>query len=313
MPKPFRVSDESINSYGCRVLNSGADTTAFESNPVMLFMHLRGTVIGKWENLKLGDDGAWYAEPVFDNDDDYAKAIGGKVEREFLRAASIGIEVLDAIWNDVMKCCDVIRWRLQEISIVDIGSNVNALQFYDQSGEPMTELKLASYLDQFKPTTQTPDTMPLETKALALALGMPETSTDAEVLNAITTRNADATKYKELQLTLETNQKNEAADLVKQAIADKRIPATAEQAYLSLFAASHDSAKLALAAIPAPQNLVQLATQSQSVQQATVADDAKKYHEMDKAGSLEAFKLSNPTDFNRMFEAAFGKQPDKLA
>ena len=55
-PITFVLSDESVNSYGFVVLTEGIDTSAFERNPVMLYMHNRdGNVIGRWENIRKED------------------------------------------------------------------------------------------------------------------------------------------------------------------------------------------------------------------------------------------------------------------
>ena len=43
----FVISDESVNSYGYIVKTDGIDITAFERNPVMLYMHERKTVVGR--------------------------------------------------------------------------------------------------------------------------------------------------------------------------------------------------------------------------------------------------------------------------
>lgn len=326
MPKTFRVSDESINSYKCRVLNTGADTTAFESNPVMLFMHLRGNVIGRWENLRL-ENGEWLADAVFDMDDERpcgGKEIGGKVERGFINAASFGIGVWDVDYNPELECYDITRWTLQEISIVDIGSNHNALQLYDKAGEPITELKLASYLEQFKPkgdsTTKpnpsisTPQTT-MELKTIALAMGLPETATEQDVLAKAAKGNAAITDLEGLQLTMKTNQANEANQLVQAAIDDKRISATAKDAYLKLFTADHESAKAVLAGLPKPQNLTTLATNGQAVATLALSDQearVKKYDELDQAGKLMQLAQSDRASFESLFEAKFGKKPDRL-
>lgn len=45
----FVISDESVNSYGKVILTDGIDISQFERNPVMLYMHERATVVGRWE------------------------------------------------------------------------------------------------------------------------------------------------------------------------------------------------------------------------------------------------------------------------
>lgn len=121
----FLVSDESINTYGFKVLTSGIDTSQFEKNPIMLYMHERPDVIGRWENLRKDGD-KLYADAVFDTSDPKAKLIADKVKNGFLKSASIGIEA------EERKGDIVSRSKLFEISIVDMGSNQNALKLYDK-------------------------------------------------------------------------------------------------------------------------------------------------------------------------------------
>lgn len=122
----FLVSDESDNSHGFKVLTEGIDATQFEKNPIMLYMHERPTIIGRWENLKK-EDGKLYADAVFDIESEKGKEIARQVEKDFLRGASIGITYQkEDLKNGVLEKC-----RLFEISIVDIGSNPNALKLYD--------------------------------------------------------------------------------------------------------------------------------------------------------------------------------------
>lgn len=62
----FIVSDESVNSYGMVILTAGIDTSRFEQNPVMLYMHERATVVGRWENIRK-EDNKLLADAVFDD------------------------------------------------------------------------------------------------------------------------------------------------------------------------------------------------------------------------------------------------------
>ncbi|EKB60953.1 HK97 family phage prohead protease [Bergeyella zoohelcum] len=124
----FLVSDESENSHGFKVLTEGIDTTQFEKNPIMLYMHERPTIIGAWENLKK-EDGKLYADAIFDTESEKGKEIARQVEQGFLRGASIGITYQkEDLKNGVLEKC-----KLFEISIVDIGSNPNALKLYDNT------------------------------------------------------------------------------------------------------------------------------------------------------------------------------------
>ena len=65
MGKRVRISNGSLNSYGTRVLTDGMDIEQYKRNPVLLYMHQRGTVIGYMKDIKKdGDDVT--GEPVFD-------------------------------------------------------------------------------------------------------------------------------------------------------------------------------------------------------------------------------------------------------
>lgn len=53
MSKRVRISNESVNCYGTRVLTSGLDLSQYQRNPVLLYMHERGTVVGLVKNIKV--------------------------------------------------------------------------------------------------------------------------------------------------------------------------------------------------------------------------------------------------------------------
>lgn len=91
MPKKtFILHDETVNTQGFRMLTSGADLSVFKNNPVMLLNHDDWDLpIGRWENIRV-EGTQILADAVFDEDDERAVAVMGKVERGFLKAASIG-------------------------------------------------------------------------------------------------------------------------------------------------------------------------------------------------------------------------------
>ena len=47
-----RISNDSLNSYGSRVLTAGMNVEQYCRNPVLLYMHERGNVIGYVKDLK---------------------------------------------------------------------------------------------------------------------------------------------------------------------------------------------------------------------------------------------------------------------
>ena len=128
----FVLSDESVNSYGFIVKTAGIDTTQFERNPVMLYMHDRENgVIGRWVNLRK-DGNKLLADAVFDESTELGAKVKKQVDNGFLRCVSIGIDnVTQEELNGVQT---VTKCRLIEVSVVDIPSNSNAVKLFRSSG-----------------------------------------------------------------------------------------------------------------------------------------------------------------------------------
>lgn len=128
MNKTFVLSDESVNCYNMIVRTSGIDLENFKRNPVMFYNHNRELgVIGRWENIRV-EEGRLLADPVFDDLDELGKKIGTKVERDFIRSASIGIDIKR--WEDGKKCRIVTHSVMCECSVCDIPANSNAIALY---------------------------------------------------------------------------------------------------------------------------------------------------------------------------------------
>ncbi len=166
MAKTFLLSDDSLNSYGYRVLTDGIDMSDFEKNPVLLFNHERMSwgvdkydgPIGRWDNVAV-KSGKLYGDPVFDEEDPKGKMISNKIEKNFIRAASIGFQIIELSEDKkymlpgqtrptVTKC------KLVEVSVVDVPANKNALALYDDNGHKVDltdELNAVEKLNAFLP------------------------------------------------------------------------------------------------------------------------------------------------------------------
>lgn len=150
---PFRISDETVNTYGFRVLTSGCDLSEYIKNPVVLLNHNDyGLPIGKGHDIRKEGNEIW-VDIEFDSEhDDEAGRVEGKVARDFLRMASAGAWAPEAVSEDpALKLPGqtgptVTKWTLREVSICPIGSNHNALAMYDRKTEKRIDLKDASVL-----------------------------------------------------------------------------------------------------------------------------------------------------------------------
>lgn len=230
----FIVTDESVNEYGFRVLTAGIRTASFLRNPVGFFNHQREKgVICRWHNLRT-EGSQMLAEVEFDTSDDVGKAIAGKVERGFIKAASIGFRVLaiseaPELMLPGQTMPTVTECELVEISVVDIPGNRNALALYDEAGNRI-DLNAAQPLQLFFTELQTKNlnmqTLKL-TAATITALGLGDNATAEQIEASVKAKDTEIARLKgELQTLQEARQselKARVKTLLDAAIADKRL------------------------------------------------------------------------------------------
>ena len=83
-----------MNSYGFRLLTSGVDMEQYQRNPVLLYMHERGKVIGTVENIAVeGQD--LVGELVFDEVTSKSKEVAAQWDKGSLRMVSAGLEIIE--------------------------------------------------------------------------------------------------------------------------------------------------------------------------------------------------------------------------
>lgn len=226
MKHTFLVSDESQNSHGFTVLTEGINTDNFVKNPIMLYMHERANVIGRWENLEK-KEGKLYADAIFDTSSQKGKEVAAKVENGFLKAASIGITFNRTdLQDNIVKASNLL-----EISVVDIGSNANALKLYN--AENFASLYFGDILQQSE---------------ISKALGLAE-PTHADIMHAVT-------QLVNFQNEIKKDRLYEADELVDLAINRKVLPENLKEMQLRFFAENFTEAKnkiveLITASVPA--------------------------------------------------------------
>lgn len=138
--RKFILSDStSINSKGFKVDVNGLDLERFKANPVMFYEHNPKDVIGRWAEIEK-EAGKLTARPEFDEADENALAIAGKVARGFLNGASIGIVVKDLATIDGVDV--VTHAELIEASIVSVPSDAGAVQLYNEKMECLSIEKI---------------------------------------------------------------------------------------------------------------------------------------------------------------------------
>ena len=278
MPK-FVINDESKkNSHGFYLVNAGGDFTRFNNNPVMLFNHNLGDIIGRWSNL--GVEGATLsAETDFDMDDPESARIAGKVEREYVKGASPGIFIQDAEWREHPTTKEyelyVTRWELLEVSVCSVPSNAGALslRIYDGEQNMISEdrielhVKGIAQLSADKTNQNIMSTQPVRIELSAQArvcLGVNDAADTAVISEAITALHAkyeDANKkYLNLKSDVDAKNAKEVSDVVELAIKEGKIKAEDKQSYIDFGATNLSALKTMLGGIQERQSLSAVVT-----------------------------------------------------
>ena len=324
MAKEVIISTSGLNCYGGRVLTSGIDLTQFQKNPLLLWMHRRSfdrdaMPIGRIDNLRTDSD-RLIGTPVFDQNDEFAKKIESKWENGFLRMASAGIEIIET--SDAPEHLlqgqtrrTITRCRLEEVSIVDMGGNDEALQLYDRSGKV---LKLAAGEDndalpllapekKDDPSGTAPDgkadnqtnklTQSMNKEILQL-LGLSETATEQEAVGALRLLKEKADKVETLQLASITA-------VVDGAIAEKRITADKKEHFVNIGkAAGIDSLRTTLSLMQPVRKPTEVIHQTDAPRD----DEPKTYAKLSDvpANQLEKLREERPQDYERLYKAEYG-------
>lgn len=237
MGNRVRLTNDTLNSYGYRVLTDGVDITQYERNPILLYMHNRGKAIGLIKDIKK-ENGEITGELAFDEATELSTQCKKQWDFGSLRMVSIGFEVIET--SDAaelivpgQRYATVTKARLIEVSLVDIGANNDAIRLHkdgqlitlSEGGDcPLPRLN-------HKPTNNQPQ---MDIKTLALTLGLPETADEAAVnakLAELKTANDDVENIRRENEQLKLSQVTAAVDA---AIAAKKIPAEKKQHFLDL-------------------------------------------------------------------------------
>jgi len=271
MAKSFILHDESVNTYGFRMLTSGANLDEFKKNPVMLLNHWDDLPIGRWENIRV-EDGKIMADPVFNMKDERAARIAQMVKDNFIRMASIGAWPPEEVSDEEelrmhgQTGVTVTKWTVRESSIVTIGGNHNALAMYDRDGKQIDLNDKTQLIRLFDGNGQVINNKKQDMKILAGILNLSDTATENEVAGAVRNliANRDLLKTENDSLKAKVTgfeqkekdkKKNEAVALVDTAVKEARIHADLKDKYLSMFDKDFDTAKQILESIPKPGSI----------------------------------------------------------
>ena len=308
-----RITNDSLNQYGTRILTSGMDIDQYRRNPVLLYMHVRGQVIGYIKDITV-KDGEVLGTPVFDDVTDLSKTCHRQWDFGSLKMVSAGVEILE-MSEDPQYLVQgqtrptITRSRLYEVSIVDIGANDDAIRLMkdgrllELSADGQCGLPMLSIENQTPNTNKTTMNENFITK-LALLLGLAATADEQAVEAAVTQLVAKNKENETLRQQLDTLTLAVVTQTVEQAVSEKKITAANKQHFIDLGkAVGLDSLNATFAAMSPMAHVTDFIGQGGKQKTALAA---KSWDELDKEGLLLSLKECDPECFKAKYKERFG-------
>ena len=282
----FILSDTSkTNSHGFRIAMEGMDTSRFRENPVMLYRHNDDDVIGRWHNLRV-DDGRLLADAEFDQDDELAAKVAGKVERGFIKGCSMGICI-----KDMQETADgwiATKSELMEASVCSIPSDAGAVTLYDIDRRQLTidEVKLQFSINDKKLTKEE---MEVNNENLAQELAAKD--------NEIVALKAQLAEQKEKEID----------SFLSAAVKEGKITEESKSGYALLAADNFDTVKKVIDGKKAEPEDKRVSLAAMVGKQASKYD-GKTWDELDRAGMLAALRAEVPEKYAELYKQKFNEK-----
>ncbi len=305
-----RLTNDSLNSYGTRVLTDGLDIEQYNRNPVLLWMHHRGQVIGTVTDL-MREHGEITGLLNFDEASELSQRCKKQWEFGSLRMVSVGIDILE--WsNDPYLAVEgqtmatITKSKLTEVSVVDIGANDDAIRLNYQGQQLNLSAGGACPLPSlYNQSNQPQSTYPTEmdTKVLALKLGLPEGADETAIYAKIDEIKATSTEVETLRAEKEAVIQREVEALVDGAVAEKKIELKMRDHFLQLGkSVGADNLRTTFQSMSPREKLsATLNSSGQAVQ-------PKTYAKLSDVPSEELMQLreSDPDRYKQLYKAEYG-------
>lgn len=310
MSRRVRISNESLNSYGTRVLTAGMNVDQYNRNPVLLYMHERGQVIGYVKDLKVEGDEVT-GELMFDEATELSQRCKKQWEFGSLKMVSAGIDILEL--SEYPKHLvqgqtrpTISKSKLFEVSVVDIGANDDAIVL-QKDGKRIelgkdggVELPLLHSNNQ----NQTPKQMDQE--KLALQLGLPKDADEATINAKLAKLQADGAEAETLRQERDTLRAARIETLVNAAIAEKKIGEEKKQQFLDLGKKiGADELKQTFDAMSPQVKLSRLVGYAGADGHTLGGPDWKKLSDV-PVDELEKLRAENPAQYKKLYKAEYG-------
>lgn len=319
MAKTFILSDESLNSYGFRIITAGIQLEQFRKNPVMYFMHRRPNKydekveeklpIGIWENIRV-EKNQLLADAKFDLSDPFAKKIADKVENGFLRMASLGAEPIEASSDlsllvqgqtrETVTICNAL-----EASIVDMGGNLNSFALSAECGCALYNkgnlINLSNSSENSIQLLKINTNQSINMKKIAIALGLSEDASEEQIIAAIS---ANKTAVDAAKIQLAKMQDDRVQEVVKKAIADRKFTDADKDKYVQLCKADIELGTNIINSMAPQKTASELIIPGAG----NAGDKPKKFTELSLT-EVEDLRSNNKAKYVELYKAEYGKDP----
>lgn len=306
--KRVRITNDSLNSYGTRVLTAGMNVEQYQRNPVLLYMHERGNVIGYVKDLKV-ENGEVTGELMFDEASELSVRCKKQYEFGSLKMVSAGLDILETSEDPGLLVQGqtrptVTKSKLFEVSLVDVGSNDDAIVL-QKDGKKITLGKDSECpLPLLNNNNQKQKQM--EQKMVAMQLGLPATATEAEINAKLDELKAAKEENEQLQ------QKNAALTLasitaaVEKAVGEKRITPDKKDEFINLGKeVGQEKLESILSAISPQMKLSSVIGHQGGA--ATEPTTYKKLSDV-PSGQLTTLRKEQPDEYKRLYKEEYGME-----
>ena len=314
MGKRIRITNETLNCYRTWIKTAGVDVGQFRRNPVMLWMHQRGEIIGCLKDI-LVEGEEITAEPYFDEVTETSRRAKAQWEKGTLRMGSPHFEVTETsdapeLMKEGQMAPTITRCKLIEYSMVDIGGNDDNIRLA-YAGENIDKDNAGNVLalannNSFLPNNKLEKMEKPEMQAIALMLGLKsECSLDEmqkEVKALLLAKEECETLRKDvaaLNKEIAGMKRAGVEAMVDEAVAHGKIDADKRAHFVELGEKlGTESLKLTLDAMRAP-------VKPSAVLGRETRRDAKKWCDA-SSEELMLMREENPEEYKRLYREEFG-------
>lgn len=312
----IRITDETLNCYGTWIKTDGVDLVQYQKNPVLLWMHWRGVIIGYIKDIKV-ENGEITGEPFFDEVREESKLAKQQWEKGSLRMGSPNLEVIEvsddpALLKPGQRRPTITKCKLVEYSMVDIGGNDNNIRLtYANKELKLSEGEDCPVLPLLKTNVKpnNPKKMNQELQAIALMLGLSVEATLTDVQKQVSIllehKNANETlrnEIKTLKDQLETIQLSGITSMVDEAIKAGKFTADLKDHFLELGKkVGAESLKLTIGAMSAamkPSTILNKPTSAAPKQYQKLSDVPED--------ELKLMRKEDKEQYKKLYKAEYG-------